>query len=512
MAEVSDKLKRRYKSRMEHKNSIISYFRNKRRIISDNIYKYKKDITQELKEYKKKNDFNITLYKKQSKSSKDFNKMYSLIRKNQKKKEKDLDIINNIINDYLLKKKMKVDKQDMKENIFDLSSLIEPNLTRLEMDYLFNYKRIINEIKENESLKDNIDEFRRTMYPNKRKGNYFNNKIPIRNKILSQINCLNDVKLMKRMNLMAKSKMIDNDLIKEEFIIRKIRHKIKEAKKNGKIEDILNYKKSVKNSLIDIDKIKKQLKQYEENNKNVNNLGSKTTRDDKNKSLFYIPTIVKSFPELLYDKLNKNKDISNRTKNKTTNDSTSRTLMRKKGKSSTERINYRKKSDEDNSINKAKYNILENINKEISRKIKFKKNTMNERIIINKNLNRTMREFNHRKESMSETAKVYNRILNMSTYDKNSKENEIFMKTFLKERNYMFINSINEKKPKNYFNSLKNIHSQFSTDRKTKLLYDANNLLENKKSKKILNELSNFRNTLRQNENLLIKSLLIEKE
>ena len=28
----------------------------------------------------------------------------------------------------------------------------------------------------------------------------------------------------------------------------------------------------------------------------------------------------------------------------------------------------------------------------------------------------------------------------------------------------------------------------------------------------ILNELSNFRNTLRQNENLLIKSLLIEKE
>ena len=59
---------------MEHKNSIISYFRNKRRIISDNIYKYKKDITQELKEYKKKNDFNITLYKKQCKSSKDFNK------------------------------------------------------------------------------------------------------------------------------------------------------------------------------------------------------------------------------------------------------------------------------------------------------------------------------------------------------------------------------------------------------------------------------------------------------
>jgi hypothetical protein len=277
------------------------------------------------------------------------------------------------------------------------------------------------------------------MYPNKRKGNYFNNKIPIRNKILSQINCLNDVKLMKRMNIMAKSKMIDNDLIKEEFIIRKIRHKIKEAKKNGKIEDILNYKKSVKNSLIDIDKIKKQLKQYEENNKNVNNLGSKTTRDDKNKSLFYIPTIVKSFPELLYDKLNKNKDISNRTKNNATNDSTSRTLFKKKEKPITEGINYRKKSNDYNSINKMKNNIIENKNKEISRKIKFKKKIM----IKKNNLNKTMKNFNNREESMSEIAKVYYRLLKMPSYDKNSKENEKFMKTFLKERNNLYIDSIN---------------------------------------------------------------------
>ena len=500
---------------MELKHRIMSYFRKQRKIISDNIYKYKKDITQELKDYKKKNDFNITLYKEQNKSSKDFDKIYKIIRK--KRKEKEKNIIDNIINDYLLKKKMKVDRQELKENIFELSSLIEPNLTKLEMDYIFNYSRIKNEIKESESLKDSIDEFRRTMYPNKRKGNYFNiinNKIPIRNKLLNQINCLNDVKLMKKMNTMTKSKMIDKEQIKEEFIIRKIKNQIKESKKKGKIEDILNYKKSVKNSLIDIENLKKQLKQYEneENNKNLNNLGSKTTRDNKNKSLFYIPTIVKSFPELLYDKFNKNKDISNRSKNNNANDSTSRTLMKKKGKSTTERINYRKKSNEDNSINKKKISIPANINEKISRKIKFKKNRINERIIKKKSLNKTMREFNNKKESMSETAKVYNKLLNMPSYDKYSKENEIFMKTFLKERNYLYIDSINEKKPKNYFNSLKNIHSQFTTDHKTKILYDANNLLEKKKSKKLLNELSNFRNTLRQNENLLIKSLLIEKE
>ena len=133
--------------------------------------------------------------------------------------------------------------------------------------------------------------------------------------------------------------------------------------------------------------------------------------------------------------------------------------------------------------------------------------------MIKKNcLNKTMKNFNNREESMSEIAKVYYRLLKMPSYDKNSKENETFMKTFLKERNNLYIDSINEKRPKNYFNCLKNIHSQFSTDRKTQILYDASNLLENKKSSKLINELSNFRNTLRQNENLLIKSLLIEKE
>ena len=510
MAEEFEGSKKRYKSRIEHKNSLMSYFKNKRKTISDNIYKCKKDITQELKDYKKKNDFNITFYKEQSRSSKDFKRIYSIISKNQKEKKKNL--INNLLNDYLLKKNMKVDKQEMKENIFELCSLIEPNLTKLEMDYIFNYGRIKNEIKENELLNDKIDEFRRTMYPNKRKGNYFINKIPIRNKLLNEINCLSDVKFMKKMNIMTKSKMIDNDLIKEEFIIRKIKHQLKESKKKGKIEDILNFKKNLKKSLIDIEKLQKQIKIYEdyEKNKIMNNLVSKTTRDDKSKSLFYIPTIVKEFPELLYDKLNKNKDISNRTKNNATNDSTSRTLLKKKEKEkpNTERINYRKKSNDDNSINKMKNNIIENINKEISRKIKFKK-----KIMIKKNcLNKTMKNFNNREESMSEIAKVYYRLLKMPSYDKNSKENETFMKTFLKERNNLYIDSINEKRPKNYFNCLKNIHSQFSTDRKTQILYDASNLLENKKSSKLINELSNFRNTLRQNENLLIKSLLIEKE
>ena len=504
MADGIETSKRRIKSRLESKKKIMSYFRNKRTIISNNIYKHKRHISKELKDYKIKNDFNISLYKQHSKSSQNFMKTYSLLKK--KKKEKEKDLINNMRNDYLLKKNMKVSKKEMKENIFELSSLIEPNLSKLEMDYLLNYSRIMNEIKENESLKNDIDEFRRTMYPNKRKGNYFDNKTQIRNKLLNQVNSLNDVKLMKKMNIMAKSKMIDNELIKEEFIIRKIKHQIKELKKKGKIEDILKAKKRIKSSLIDIEKIKKNIKNYEK--EELANLASKTTRDDRSKSLFYIPTIVKSFPELLYDKLNKDK--SSILKNNATNDSTSRTLRRKKEKSTTERIINEKKS---NILNKTTNNFLRKFNEELSLKNKVKIKEMKEGIFKKLNLSKTMGEIkNNNDEKMSETARVYNKILNMSFYNKNSKKNEIFMRTFLKDRNYLFIDSINEKRPKNYFYSLKNIHSQFSTDKKAKILYQASDLLENKKSIKLFNELTNFRNTLRQNENLLLKTLLIEKE
>ena len=504
MADGIETSKRRIKSRLESKKKIMSYFRNKRTIISNNIYKHKRHISKELKDYKIKNDFNISLYKQHSKSSQNFMKTYSLLKK--KKKEKEKDLINIMRNDYLLKKNMKVSKKEMKENIFELSSLIEPNLSKLEMDYLLNYSRIMNEIKENESLKNDIDEFRRTMYPNKRKDNYFDNKTQIRNKLLNQVNSLNDVKLMKKMNIMAKSKMIDNELIKEEFIIRKIKHQIKELKNKGKIEDILKAKKRIKSSLIDIEKIKKNIKNYEK--EELANLASKTTRDDRSKSLFYIPTIVKSFPELLYDKLNKDK--SSILKNNATNDSTSRTLRRKKEKSTTERIINEKKS---NILNKTTNNFLRKFNEELSLKNKVKIKEMKEGIFKKLNLNKTMREIKYNNdEKMSETARVYNKILNMSFYNKNSKKNEIFMRTFLKDRNYLFIDSINEKRPKNYFYSLKNIHSQFSTDKKAKILYQASDLLENKKSIKLFNELTNFQNTLRQNENLLLKTLLIEKE
>ena len=495
------------KTMRENPKSMINHFKNKRKIISNNIFKYKKDISSELKEYKTKSDFNITMYKKHKDKTEGFKNDYSKIKRKQKQKEKRL--IDDLIYDYIVKKRIYINKEEMKENIFELSPLIEPSLYRLKMDYMLNYNRIKNEIKENESKNNNISEFIKTMYPNKRKDNFINNETIPKNKLLNQVNCLNDVKFMKRVNIMTKSKMIEKEQIKEDFIIKKIKHKNKELKKKGKIEDILNDQKSIKNSLIAIQNLNKIFNddEKEENRKLLNNLASKTNREAKNTNLFE-PTIVKSFPELLYDKLNKDKNVI--SKNNATNDSTSRTLIRPKNKSFTERLNYKKNKNKEANINKAKKNISYEKIHEILEAKKLIKKRLTSKSVKKNNLNKCMKDRDF--ERNNDTSRVYNKILNMSTDNRYSKKNEIFMKTFLKEKNYLFLDSINEKRPKNYFYSLKNIHSQFGNDFKRKDLYFSNSLLNNQKSINLFNELQNFRNTLRANENLLIKSLLIEKE
>ena len=207
------------KTMRENPKSMINHFKNKRKIISNNIFKYKKDISSELKEYKTKSDFNITMYKKHKDKTEGFKNDYSKIKRKQKQKEKRL--IDDLIYDYIVKKRIYINKEEMKENIFELSPLIEPSLYRLKMDYMLNYNRIKNEIKENESKNNNISEFIKTMYPNKRKDNFINNETIPKNKLLNQVNCLNDVKFMKRVNIMTKSKMIEKEQIKEDFIIKK---------------------------------------------------------------------------------------------------------------------------------------------------------------------------------------------------------------------------------------------------------------------------------------------------
>ena len=110
--------------------------------------------------------------------------------------------------------------------------------------------------------------------------------------------------------------------------------------------------------------------------------------------------------------------------------------------------------------------------------------------------------------NLDETTKMYNNLVNMSTEEKNSNKNRILMKEFLNEKNNIYLDYINEHKPKNYFNSLKKIHKQFHNDKKRKQLYHSFSLLRDKKTKNTFKEMKNFEKSLKNNENLLIKVLI----
>jgi len=318
---------------------------------------------------------------------------------------------------------------------------------------------------------------------------------------------------MKKLDIIAKSKMIDNKKYNKGFNTTEIKNKLEELEKSAIIEQKINHKNFVKISLKDIQKLKESLSKLdnEETNKNIINLLSK--KSQKGKSLFYIPTLVKSFPELLYDKLNKNQN--NISKNQPTNDSSSPSLIRSKEKSSSHRIIYKNNLYENKNKNKS----ISNIDSKYLTKFKDMLNTSKLKFTkIDPNLFKTTinekssKTFNKKKiEENDETTQMYNHILDMSTEDRNSVRNRTLMKTFLKEKNNKYLNSVNERRSKDYFKSLKKIHFQFDKDLSTEKFYDSYNLLNNKKTNYLFNQIKNFQKTLRMNEKLLIKSLLIEK-
>ena len=326
------------------------------------------------------------------------------------------------------------------------------------------------------------------------------------------MNCLNDFKYIKKLNVITKSKLMDDDLYGR-FINRKeIRNYLKQLEEKGDIEELYNCKKSIKDSLKDIDTLKKFISNFEkeENNKNTNNIIPKASPKGKSKSLFYIPTLVKSFPELLYDKLNKNQLLTPKD-NVTNNTSISlkKTLDKSnslKGKRKTciiEEYNNNNKKRINNQIISKYKEILK------MKKLKLLDPSLYKKMILSKS-RKNASKIN--KDKNIDTTKLYNQILNMSIEDKNSAKSGELMRTFLNEKNNDFVNSINENKPKNYFKSLRKIHLQFNKEYSTERLYDSNLLLYNKKTNNLFKELKNFRNNLRLNEKLLIKSLLIEKE
>lgn len=298
-----------YKSFSKDKKDILLYLRNKTKLTSNNILKYEKYLSDCLNEYKKKSDINNSLYENYKKNYQNFQRINSIIRAEQKPKEKQL--ILNLLHDYYLKKNMIISKNDMKENIFENSSLLEKSYNRLKMDYLLNYDTVKKEMLENESNIKNklyLKIASKTNYLKKNNSNNnLNNKLP-GIKLSKQLNNLNDVKYMKKVNTIAKSKMLEDDLYKKDINKTEIQNQLEELNIKGNIEQKYIRQKSILNILKDINKIKQNLKALENEESNSNPINILANKSPRGKSLFYIPTLVKTFPELLYDKLNKNKN------------------------------------------------------------------------------------------------------------------------------------------------------------------------------------------------------------
>ena len=500
------------------KSDIIIYLKDKKRLISHNIFNYKKDISDILSSYKKTSDKNNALYQDYKQNYENFEKINSKIRQQHKPQEEKL--ISDLINDYYHKRKMNLTSEDIKSNIFEISPLIEPSISKLNMEYLLNFDEMKKEMDKKSDI-NIISEKKLKKFENQDK---LNNKNLPRINLSKLINCLKDVKFLKKMNICTKIKMLESNVYKGQVNKTEFKKQLEELEKNAALEENLKCQKDIKNSLKDINFLKKNIKDFELNEiekkkekERANVKNANTTKESlfsnqrqRSQSLFYIPTLVKSFPELLYDKFNKN--ANNISKNIPTNDSSNPSLIKTNDLiSHTQRSLYKnasiimKNTSRPNIDNENKFiNVIDNnklklkrIESKIFKKFKASKASRTAKINTNKFMNNTTYAYNH--------------ISRMSEQDKNSIKNYHLLSDFLKVKKNQYLNSVNENRPRNYFKSLKKIHSQFKDDRNAQKLYEHHNLLYNKKAQNWFNDINNFQKTLRTNEKLLIKSLLIEK-
>ena len=503
-----------YKFKSKAIRELLENFSNKKKIFSKRITRYEKEISECLNDYKQKSNYNLSLYENYKKNYEDFKRINSKIRDEQKPKEKKL--IFDLLNSYYQKRRLTMNKTDIKENIFESSPLIEDNLNRLKMDYILNFDDLKKEMKENEknnriyqkiAKKYDID-LKKEVLDN------INNRFP-GGKIARQINNINAVKFMKKVDTIAVSKILASKLSDKKINRTEIRRKLDELDKKADIEEKYDTHRLIRSSLKGIDKLQKELKSLENEESNYNPVNILAKNAQKGKSLFYIPTIVKSFPELLYDKLNKN--TNNLSKNIATNDSSSPSLIKPNEKSNSQRLTHRSYFNQTKRTNnKTMYKLNNNyLNKfkDMLNTSRIKSKQVDNKIFKRTMKSKSMQNFNKNKiyEEKDEITLMYNKLIDMSSEDRNSTQNATLMRTFLKEKNNKYVNSINEINPKNYYKTLKKIHFQLYKDLETERFYDSNGLLYNNKTKYLFNEMKNFHKTMRVNEKLLIKTLLLDK-
>ena len=225
------------------KSDIIIYLKDKKRLISHNIFNYKKDISDILSSYKKTSDKNNALYQEYKQNYENFEKINSKIRQQHKPQEEKL--ISDLINDYYHKRKMNLTSEDIKSNIFEISPLIEPSISKLNMEYLLNFDEMKKEMDKKSDI-NIISEKKLKKFENQDK---LNNKNLPRINLSRLINCLKDVKFLKKMNICTKIKMLESNVYKGQVNKTEFKKQLEELEKNAALEENLKCQEDIKNSL-----------------------------------------------------------------------------------------------------------------------------------------------------------------------------------------------------------------------------------------------------------------------
>ena len=287
---------------------------------------------------------------------------------------------------------------------------------------------------------------------------------------------------------------------------------MKEIEREGILTERQKIKNEIQQNINDIGILNKNIKILEEEEKYKNSHNFTKKHSEK----FYIPTLVKSFPELLYDKINKmNKNENSALKN----DESFPSII---GDNKIEKINknlYKSKSLinlKNNWINK----LINNYNKKLKSNTKLiykinrnkpqknKENYFNTLRIEHKE-NNFILDF----ERANNTTRMYDQIINLSTEEK--KENKInnLIKTFLLNKNNAYLDSINEKRSRSYYNLLKDVNSikrNMKVDDIEKLYIRNYENIDNK-IKNCFKEIKKINKNMKLNEKLLLRTLLIRK-
>ena len=156
---------------------------------------------------------------------------------------------------------MNLTSEDIKSNIFEISPLIEPSISKLNMEYLLNFDEMKKEMDKKSDI-NIISEKKLKKFENKDKLN--NKKLP-RINLSKLINCLKDVKFLKKMNICTKIKMLESNVYKGQVNKTEFKKQLEELEKNAALEENLKCQKDIKNSLKDINFLKKNIKDFELN-------------------------------------------------------------------------------------------------------------------------------------------------------------------------------------------------------------------------------------------------------